>query len=586
MIYTLLFVSAMSAPIIDLPAGYYSINDFAEACSKQGLSVQANPDCATDTYVASIHSQSWDQLRKALESDERLVVTEKDGTWTIARSAISQNAERAQFSRYWNAIIATTKEIYVQAAADCRAISELTNDQQDEAAEKYRARSLQQTNLLRISSNIVDEMMFKREMMYSSVGWPDFLCRMEPTLSYDTWYVDNLLNTRLMFDPKGNLRKLPYFYNESITDEKVDNIARTMKVAAKWIFEPSTATLGTIFALQVPPQDGRSTAEVTITDNIFPKWLVLEIPYIRVIVGKESTAYAARSARTDELMSKVQQKANLAPNRRLSSHLLTWATENNKNLIAYVSPFTDLMGASLQAKSLAELLQSFNARDYVEPKINDYMHRIAQTDVYNQKQGGVVIPKRFTLAEIDGTYVVRNELRFMDGICVSPTVPSTQIMNTMHAGKIVKLADLAKVVNELKIGSWKSSNFSKQYFDLCDPVAFKPFAAAMAASPVFQSLVESAKLGSPATIDLLKLDPVAQQAFKNAITEVATKFDFRYDYDTVQLDPRLVRERINTAGLGGLKVQVRLAGDVINFEIIADEGSRLWLARITKASLK
>ncbi len=590
MIGSVFCLLAFHSSTITLPPAYYTLESLAQECTAQGTAVKADPNCSADTYAIAAEGLSWEQLKAALTADERLSIVKKDDAWTITRLQTGLVAEKGQWDRYWNYILATAQALYGRTTSEIKAYDVLSSEEKATAIDAY-TRSNNRDPLIVASNRLIYLCGDARDILYVTVSLPEYLSRPKNPVAPGNWVEDSLYNFRALMDPRSDLTSMSYIFGlnpNSASISEIEAVAKRVKAAGKWMFEPSTASLGTLFALRLDATEARPQAEVSMTTNHFPEQLAVTAPSDRVFTRSEMSGFSGRSSATDMTLAsgKAAEASSPLPYARMSSNILKWAKETKANVVSYVSPFTDFSIAITENLSLSRMLNSVNAVDFVEYKGGLYVRRMSEADIQMKPMTGVSIPKKYTVANVDGVYVVRNELRFMDGFCVTSAFPSIKLANAAAAGKPSKLMDLAELVHGLKIGSWIRSNFSKQYYDFCDPVAFKPFASAMVASTKFREFMEGVAATRPVTVEMNELDPAAMLAIQAGLNEVASKFDFREDYDLVQLDPRLVRDRVGASGFKGLKLQVRKSQQGLIVEMLDDVGQRVWLSRLSGIEAK
>jgi hypothetical protein len=265
---------------------------------------------------------------------------------------------------------------------------------------------------------------------------------------------------------------------------------------------------------------------------------------------------------------------------RLGAALLEMGKQGGVNLVYYVSPFTDTVVPGPEKTRMAELLADVEV-DRVPSAFPQLVvqERVGSSSFW-QAGRGLRFPRRLTVDLVNGYAVVRNEQRFLDELCASPSDYPTSFANRLAAAEPVPLAEVCRAALNLPVRSWPSSLFATNYLHFCNPLSFRPFAAAILRS---SALTQIMKRGS-GELDWTAMEPAARDALVAALSEAAPLND-AFAPPSGAAPYNLVEAPQSLRGSRSAMVKVTRVNDRWELTLLADGGTRpIWISWVTNVA--
>lgn len=577
MLTTLAFCFALhKSPAVSLPAGFYNLQDIADALAKQNVVVAVAPSCAKETYALRAEGVDWDKLRAALEADARLSITEIKNGWQIERSVVVKRDESRASDVYSSYALNTTHTFFSDLARLCAEMEAKTPDERHVAVEKARedagteqgkADAAQQFYLFS------DE----HDMAFYELGIPGTVT--DPNLAgLGRPLTTNLYDARYVFLPDGDLSKFPIGPAGGVTGPGVrERWARGVHVIVKLAWDPVTLQMAyRMIMFEGANPTGRATANAV---PFVPKRFRLSIPTDVVWNAAARDAIAARAKASSEALSGEATKSEAGmPGRaiRVSEALLRAADAAKVNLVYYVSPLTDYRLPAGDTRSIARVVADVNeGRLDADELGRGVAERIGVREPWTRKPAFTVAAT--LTAHMQGDFcVVRNEMRFLDGLCAAPATVSLAFENELLHDRLPKLSQVAGEVVKSPVPGGVSSDA----LDFCNPISFRPFAAAVHASPLLLKTVIGLDLNKTEDIPFSKLESSARSALLSEIQRCGPVCDATGDQPQ---DPLIVSQMINVTGTADLHLQVTPTQNGFTFCLMHLK-EVLWMSSIRNVS--
>ncbi|HVT10836.1 MAG TPA: hypothetical protein VHE55_01105 [Fimbriimonadaceae bacterium] len=503
---------------ITLKAGYYTLGEAAAEIARQGVPVRAT-DCAADVYAIRASHVDWKDLRAALEEDGRLTFVDgKDGI-RIRRSDADKLAGKTALRSYLAAVATPIHTLYASASERCKKLQSVPQD------ERVKVASTEQVTGDDPGRDVVTTWA-SGNMPYMTIAVARALSAPDPQFSR---LVESTLETAPgILMPDGDMRhfQMGSFDAAKLDDARFANFVRTGRVEGRLSFDPMTCvakcmTMG-YSAEPTAPMLGLGVEQVSpLRVRIAPdRKSILDAPAL--------AALAARSSATQKLLGSPELAASQdlgTGSIPASEALLRWAEASGVDVASYVPQFSDYCLRPAQAMSLAKVVEDVNA-GHVDAA---WLHTVAEERVGSEAAMGRLAAFAFaptlTLSRKAGFLVLRNELRFLDGLCASPPGPPAAWENKLLEGGKPAFVDVGRHLLALRVSQWPDSYFSSNYLRFCNPIAMRPFAALLDKSPTLRDKLRHLRPGQSVTVPLPEVEPAAQTALKSAIIECAPYAD-------------------------------------------------------------
>lgn len=523
-ILALLAATALaSTATVTVPAGYYTLVDLASTLADQGVRVQVGASCARDVLAVRLEGIGWPQVRIALEADERLTITQRSDVWRIDRAKADREAEAAQLKRYLDAAAATYHRLLFEVVSKCSEMQALPEAEREVKLDQYtRAPGLTRQDA-KVGTLIY--LCMSNEVPLAILGAAERIVRPGSPHLFARTVQSDMYSDVGQYVPVSKLRETPRRVESAglVSDAEAVAFARSVITNARFSIDPVT------LAATVKMQGYRPQGDLFLPfarQEIAPSWIEPRLTPTQVFTKPQNDAHDRRLKATDADMESLQTEVELkGPGAMpLSQALLGLAEQSSTNLIYHVSAFTDVVIDIPTRTDLAEILFLARSARWSPTWLEQGVHNRTGLQRSLRLTPALSLAGYFTATRAAGTLVVRDELRFLDSLCSSPVGPPTAWSNLKLQGKRPNLLETSKHISSLPIASWPSALFSSNYLPYCNPIAFKPFAAALVASPKFRLLAENAGDKS-VSIAYADLEPPAKTALRTAYLESAVQLD-------------------------------------------------------------
>lgn len=554
-----------------MPAGYYTLAEAAALISKSGTPVIAESTVAGDIYAMRIENADWKELRPALEADGRLTFVQRDGVWRIGRTSNSFNAENAALKRYLAAAAKSIHKVYGAAEKRIRDLQSLPEAERSKAAVDA---------LDDVSKDPVEKRIKQLVYLYTGNELPfgivaaasAFTSPAQPPRFGQTVFTTAFENPGLLL-PNGNIRYLKLPGGGPLTDAETVELARNTSISLKLVLDPLTLSTGAKY-MAVGSLGTKGMFFSGRNEEISPP-LAIKIEPSEVWTREELADLNRRFAITEESLkpSRYSEDSGFKEPLLSSEALLKSAERFDANLVSYVAPFSDVVQSGIAnfreviagkkvdlawvLRTLAERADGVYVRDLKLP--------VSTTTRYTAEFSGPIL-------------VVRDEMRFLSGLCSSPAGPSTSLLNGHFRGKAPNLGELVEAIAILDFKRWPNSFFSSTYLTFCNPVSFRPFALLLQKSPVLRKKIAELEPGKPVTIPYSELEMAATSSLHSAILESVP----HCDAGTVWGNPAMVAQLLAPRQGQDPKIRLERKQAQVEFRMIHDDETkwRSWVDNV------
>lgn len=505
---------ALRPATITLQPGYYTLSELAREISRQGVPIRSGSDCAEDVYAISLEHVAWPSLRAALQEDERLLVVDTKPSPLIQRAPKGKAADGARLGRYLTAVATPVHTAYTDAVNACKKLQNLPDDQRVNVAstEQIAGDSAATDVVTTWTSGNLSYATIAFASLLSSPSAPQFSRLVESSLD---------LNPELIV-PDGVLKhfKAPGFDAGQLTDSELAEFARSGRIAGRLTFDPIT------FATQCFTMGYSASPKAPILgmgiEHVSPSRILIAPDAKAILDPFALAALRSRAAATASVLAEPEFARPVDFGDRpiaASTALLRWADATNGNLLSYVAAFADYHVAVPKDATLAKLVALVNANHIEASWLETVARERVGDDISVARLPALHLDPTLTVSRVSGVLVVRNELRFLDGLCVSPPGVPTSWENKMLQSKLPTLDEVSRHLLSLSIPRWQSCLFSSNYLRFCNPIAFRPFAIALRNSASLRDTLRQLAPGKSASVPLAEIEPAARDALKAAIVE-------------------------------------------------------------------
>lgn len=556
---------------ISLPAGFYSLQDVADALAKQHIVVAVAPSCAQETYAIRAEGVDWDKLRAALGADERLSITDTKHGWQIERSVTVKRDESVARDRYSNYALNSTHSFFAGVARLCAEMESRSQEEREAAVEKARkdagmeqpkADAAQQFNLYSA----------EHDMPFFELSLPAVLTGPGGG-GFDRVVSTNLFDARYEFIPDGDVSKFPLIPKSLAGSDAQARWARSVKVLLKLVWDPIVMEMAYRVVITSDPVQFALNAPYPV--DFVPKRFHLSIPVDAVWSKGGLEALSSRLKATGGVLNGDALKvAGVMPRRtvHVGEAILRASVAAKENVIYFVSPLTDYPLPITDAMSIADIVGIVNQGKVDGKELAQATSERMGSRPYAPKAPTFHSPATLTATISGGFCVIRNEMRFMDGFCDAPAILSSEFENDLLHDEMPKLGQLAAEVakSPLPVG------VSSDALDFCNPITFRPFAAALKASPALLTTVLGLEANTTESIPFSKLDSGARSALLTELQRCATVCDA---VNGVECDPLILSAYIDGTGTQDLNLTITPTYNGFSF-VLNHLKSALWRATI------
>ena len=556
-------------PALSIPSGYVTLTELGALLGRQGVSVRVSPGCADDVYAIRAEGIDWSALRGALVADGRLAVEADGEGWRIGLDARNQNAERAALTRF----LATAQvEVQRRFAPVVKVASEVmrrqTANNDFDISEMYPREwldapegSLDYDRMRLLTSTVGGSSM----LGYESVAMPALLTDPRSPTPFNVTREFTVARTPIAFAPFGDFRLHPTFgpmlrptAERPVVPPETWAQLNAFARAARLMLEPTTMTLR-MFNLPWWPKrlDSLVQADAGSSETLAPLYFAL----------KAEPRLAREGVLPDEGDAPMPARS-LRP----SEALLRWAEAKERNVVAYVSPMTDLPLLASARRSPRSVVDAANAGSFDPTGLSDLVRERTSGFEPHPK---VRAATRLTLTKAGDFLVLRNEERLLDGLCAGTTALPTAWRNRRLRDGRPGAEEALRAFARVEPGRWRGRMFPSVDLEFANPASLGPVAAEIVRDPEF--LREVVELGEGKALR----GPELSGGFRAALYAAADRFDYSEDTD---LAPILVRTFVRDPRFK-LDLRVARKKDVLHFEVWVDGHHRMWSAWLRNVAL-
>jgi hypothetical protein len=548
---------------VKAPGQYYTVTQLCQVLQKQGVDVRCTSTCANDTYAIRIDGKPWAELKEALASDERLSIKQEDGHWTISPNAMTARGEGADLDRYLNAVKDSVHNIC--AAVWAKVEKERADGKTDDA---------NPTTPVDMLAYLVQE----HEVSFPSIAVTIALTGKDG-VGFNRLQQSNLFDSRTYLFDDGDLTKFstPLFNWAHETPSQIESLARSISLGAELLLEPVSAKIALRFA-GYRVNNHKLDLTMTMQDVVNSGRVEMPVDYSGVFTSDEVNAVTARSKQSPPTAQ--QQPLNNPRTMRVSEALLRTAEASHSDLIYYVSPLTDPWVKPTRL-STPEVLSAAN-RHIVDNRMQERIARQRLGVDMRNTEPAKVTPIDYSIQTVHDILIVRNERRFMDGLCQSQSVVSTEIENMRLHDERPSIVDLAKTISAMPIEDWADGLYATNYLQYCNPVSFRPFASALATSPSFQTKLAS--LGPEAELDL-HVSELETRPQMQLLGDIGDCSQVAVRENDEALDPIIGGALVSDRKTDGLELSIKREGEVVHFLLHYRE-EIVWSASVINVKLQ
>ncbi|HVT11884.1 MAG TPA: hypothetical protein VHE55_06430 [Fimbriimonadaceae bacterium] len=545
------------APALSLKAGFYTLQDVANALAKQNVQVAVAPSCADETYAIRAENTDWDKFRAALQADERLEISETKHGWQIERSVTVKRDESRARDAYASYALNTVHEFFAGIAQRCAELEPQTQQEREAAVEKARKDAGNDP----LKADIAQQLYLfsaEHDMPFSDLAIPSIVT--DSSMSgFGRVLSTNLYAARYAFVPDGDLAKFPLAPRDLVGSDAKRRWADNVHLLFKLAWDPVTLQMAYRFVMFEGPA-------VTVQmggDGIdfVPKRFHLTIPIDAVWSATQRSALAARAvASAKALKTEAATASATMPGRsvRAGEALLRAAEAGKANLVYYVSPMTDYLLPNEENRSIASVVADVDKGQIEAAALQQAVNERTGTKSFAMGPS-FVQPATLTATASGDFCVIRNEMRFLDEPDTQ-TLISTEIENGLLANKPTTLEQIAGAVDKAS----PSGHVSSDALDFCNPVAFRPFASALEASPDLMKVALAATETKVEEIPLSKLDSAARSRLLSEIQRCSPLCDATTGF---AFDPLVVPQLIDQFG-GDLTLRIAKGRGSVTFSVL------------------
>jgi hypothetical protein len=507
---------------LTFPTGYYTLREVAAKATAAGFPTTTAAECADDIYALRISGQAWPQFQKVLSADERLQFQPTAEGWRIERAVKSKTSEASCLRKYLAEGAAQIYDLYGTTAQRIRQIDALPTEERDrQSISSETARTDSPTEAAR---KYITYLWYSNEIPFISIAAVALATAPNTEPSFGKCEETDLLRASVWYNTRGTLDgiKFPGGFNaERMGEGPFREFLRKQAVLYKIVLDPLTFSAesritvwGEQFLAPMQPETispGRSSFHI-------------KIPQEKVWTAAALTDIRKRAAETIGSLSANTPVQLPSRPLRISEALLLAADESKSELVFNVSPFTDLVYQYDQPVSLAGIVPRADTKKAVQSWLSLNVAQRSSEENSQEVAPALDMPHTLSATSVDGTVVVRDEIRFLGGLCPSPP-GFTSLDNAKLRDGEISLKSLADHLKGIDPSNWKTSFFSSNYLHTCNPVAFRPFAMAWQNSTKLQRIVKEARSGNPAELKFSDLESAGQSAFTRAMEAAAPHND-------------------------------------------------------------
>ena len=510
----------MQQASITIPAGYYTLQQLSEIVGRQGIRIEAENACASDVYTVRLDHVSWSDVREALTADGRLVVTKDGSKWRINRSAAGKSSDDATLQKYLSMARASIHAVSDRAMNQCREMDALSPPQRESRAMEYASAKEADPDVQR--ADYLCYLEYENEFPFALIALTAKLTDPQQPAPFSQVETASAADWMSWLVPAGTIGAQTVLGADlkAMSDSQRAEFAKALRFSVKLSVDPLTLTCE---LRGFGYTSGLSTIVIYEPQIIAPNDVKIEITPSRLWNDKELAAMAERARQTEALLQSDPAKIDAElPDRpmRLSEILLRWADSAHQNLVCIAPSFSDYELSKLGHASLATILSTVNQGRLAPRWIAASIRERASDSVTTAKEA-LTPQSRVDAAMVKGVFVIRNELRFLDGLCVSGRDNLVDLDTQRIRNHVPKAEALMRHIADIDVNQWSTSLYSGQFLEYCDPVTLRPFGLAYLQSATLRRTLAGCGNNESVTLPYAQLEPEAKAALRKGMMESA-----------------------------------------------------------------
>jgi hypothetical protein len=504
---------------VNIPAGYYTLADLGAKLKAQQVSVAVDGGCSEDVYAIRAVHESWPELRTALAADERLVIRPVRDGWRIERSEKDKTTAQIAARKYLAAAAASIHAVYEPVARIARELGGVAPEVRNARYEAWSAASGKD-----VLSNRIHDLVY----LHYSGEFPYGFAALTSTMTAPgrdpgfgkprTEQLSDWLQTIL---PWGSLRDLRIVGVDlaAMSDVELAKLIQSFRLSYLLAVDPLTlAAQASAFGYSIDALKmlhlGTRDLSVYGMPPVVKATILWDERYI--------SSLTVRAAKTDAELEngKVKVERDMPPRSiRTSEALLRCADKADVDLVYHVPSFSDYVLPASARTSLSALISSLNNGKIDQEWLDNTSHELSGSFTKGITEP-LKLPKRLSGTHAGGCLVIRNEMRFLDALSSSPAgAPSVD--NSLLKDGLASFNSLRELIAKLNVPAWSSSLFSSNYLAYCNPLSFRPYAAAIGASPTLRRALASVADSKSVSVTFDSMEGRAKSAFIRTLGESA-----------------------------------------------------------------
>gem|GEM_PF-3878890 len=487
-----------------------------------------------------------------MTSDSRLTFTKEGSTWRIDRSAAEKASENATLQKYLSIARASIHAVYDRAMNQCKEMEALSPPQRDDRAMQYA--SAKETDPAAQRADYLSYLEYEHEFPFALIALTAKLTDPQEPVPFSQVETASAADWMSWLVPGGAAGADAVLGADvsRLTESQRAGLAKALRFSVKLSVDPLTLTCQ---LRGFGYTSGLSTIVIYQPQIIAPNDVKIEIAPSRLWDAKEQAAMTDRARLTDDLIQGGSAKTDAElPDRsmRLSETLLCWADKAHQNLIFSVPSFSDYGLSKLGHGSLGTILSTVN-QGRIDARWTASSIRERVTASAPTSKEALTPPSRVDAALVKSVFVIRNELRFLDGLCVSARDNLVDLDTLRIRNQVPRAEALMRHLADIDVNQWPTSLYSSQFFEYCDPVTLRPFGLAYLQSAALRRALAGCEVNESVTLPYAQLEPGAKAALRKGMIESA----FLNDSEPNLIVPDFIESIYRKAPESDLEIMIR-----------------------------
>lgn len=496
--------------LVNLPAGYCTLQDLGALLTKAGVPVIVNAEVASLQYGACLSDAPAKDVLAVLKGDETLLVEQRGGQWTITRSPTIDAIYQAERGRFTTKLRASIEALYQSADKVLQELYTIADRDHRQLAEFDMLRPLK-APLTPLQQLLFDSQRYDVYPRYAFIRFPLLAVQQLGPSGYALSQPQTLWQTWKHLAPRTSTPQRGEFPFYDGNEE--NGFFGSFFGGRNEIYEVKTARLKALRMAAVTdwdPQDLRASCELLIET---PMQTMAGKRYegsylISTLNGGIADTFSQNPIKREEVLDANHQKALdqglMSPEasngpvpkwkkgRVLASDAaLTGAEEIGADIVFPISSFANVVVEPVEGEGLWQMLaRSLSVKEFgPSAGANSKVRLVAGR--FDKTWDPPMLPRwvAWKSGKVSG---FAPDLRCFEPMSSSPLLDIT-LANTRLGLKSVTFLDLLNAVGRQKVSTRKPSN---EQITWCDPIAALPFARLAAASPAFSEMLTSAGISN------------------------------------------------------------------------------------------